>query len=253
MTLAAPPLAGESPPTLPLANLLPPPPCLPDVPTETAALPEPSGETILAYLLEPVPFPEEDGPAVVVERLIAWLGMPVFEPFASFSGPDERIEQVALLQRGPVLTRDDDLPFTLQLTPPSPGRLFRLESEAALRERIRQESRAEKTGERIEFPEEGPGFLPRLVLSRSWPRRHEIVEPNYLNHGRLLFEQKNAERYGWDLGVFHPALAVLTFYSDVLLLPGRVLTSPGRCYESSAGHCLPGDPVPLRLFPVLGK
>jgi hypothetical protein len=76
-----------------------------------------------------------------------------------------------------------------------------------------------------------------------------VVEPSYLCYGRLYFEQKNFERYGWDLGPFTPLLSAAGFYWDLAWLPYHLATAPCRQYECSAGYCLPGSPVPLLLYP----
>src|SRR5262249_26755999 len=47
-----------------------------------------------------------------------------------------------------------DLEYQIQLEPPGPQRLFQLESEKSLHERMRQEARERPIPERIEFPEE---------------------------------------------------------------------------------------------------
>jgi hypothetical protein len=68
-------------------------------------------------------------------------------------------------------------------------------------------------------------------------------------YGRLLFEQKNLERYGWDLGFITPFVSAGKFYWDVVWIPYHIWTAPCRQYECSAGYCLPGDPVPLLIYP----
>ena len=83
----------------------------------------------------------------------------------------------------------------------------------------------------------------------AWPHTTELVAPNYVCYGRLLFQQTNMERYGWDLGILSPVISGAEFFFDVFTLPYHVATAPWRCYESSAGYCLPGDPVPLLLYP----
>ena len=77
----------------------------------------------------------------------------------------------------------------------------------------------------------------------------EQAEPAYVCFKRLLFEEKNAERYGWDLGVIHPFVSTAAFYWDVATLPYHLFTAPCRKFECSAGYCLPGDPVPYLLYP----
>jgi hypothetical protein len=59
-----------------------------------------------------------------------------------------------------------------------------------------------------------------------------------------MFEQINAERYGWDFGGIQAVAEAGDFYFKVLTAPGRRLIDCCRCYDTDAGLCLPGDPVP---------
>ena len=102
--------------------------------------------------------------------------------------------------------------------------------------------------ERITFPEE-PILSRQPYYGRSWPLSKMFVEPSYLCHKRLLFEQINQERYGWDFGIVAPLISTSVFFKDWLLLPYHMGIQPCRHYECSAGKCLPGDPVPLLLYP----
>jgi hypothetical protein len=188
-------------------------------------------------------------------RPAARLGAPQALP----NGPGERDSEVPVQYVPPLNKREGMeeateggllLPPTLQLTLPGPQRLFRLESEAAVIERIRQEAREGRTPTLIEFPEPYPSekrvaaFLPR-----QWPQTVELVQPCYVYHGRLAFEQINSERYGWSVGVLQPLVSTAHFYADVALLPYHYAEDPCRYGDSSAGKCLPGDPVPLYLYP----
>jgi len=123
----------------------------------------------------------------------------------------------------------DDFNPALQLKPPPPALLFRLESEQALRSRIRKEALANPKLPRPEFPEDkpGPGFLAR----RDWPVYTWLIEPAYLCHGRLFFEQRQAERYGLDLGVIHPIWSTGLFFTDVAIFPVRAAVWPWHPYE----------------------
>jgi hypothetical protein len=174
-------------------------------------------------------------------------------PTPSVSMPPPPPERAANWQVNPpsgsgALTIDDQTDQTYQLEPPGRDRLFRLESEDALKERMRQESKTRSKTDRIIFPDE-PILSRDTYYGRNWPTRQLVVEPNYLCYGRLLFEQKNMERYGWDLGPVGAVLSPLEFFADCVTLPYHGLTDPFRCCECSAGYCLPGDPVPLLLYP----
>jgi hypothetical protein len=86
--------------------------------------------------------------------------------------------------------------------------------------------------------------------ARSYPPSVELAEPNFVVYDRLYFEEKNTERYGWDFGVMQPIVSVATFYADFLTFPYHFGTRPCQRYETNAGYCLPGDPVPYLIYPI---
>jgi hypothetical protein len=137
----------------------------------------------------------------------------------------------------------------IQLAPPGPQRVFRLDSEAQMNERMRQEALEREPPEHITFPDE-PILSREPYRGRNWPEQKLLVEPNYVCYGRLFFEEKNAERYGWDLGPIAPEVSALYFFKDLALLPYHIGTDPCRKYESNTGYCLPGDPVPYMIYPL---
>lgn len=143
----------------------------------------------------------------------------------------------------------EDADFTVLTELPGPHRLFQRESENQVFERLRREAISTRTGStRVFFPEEEPltrePFVPRM-----FPPSTMVVEPSFVCHRRLFFEQKNFERAGWDLGPFQPALCLGIFYFDVATFPYHYGTRPCQRYDCSAGKCLPGDPTPLLLYP----
>ncbi len=142
--------------------------------------------------------------------------------------------------------------YQIQLDPPGAERLFRLESEDSLRERMGQEKKSIDQLERLVFPSD-------VVLStkkydyqwrnKHWAPHNRNVEPYYLTYDRLFFHEINSERYGWDLGAVQPFVSTLTFFFDFVTLPYHMATDPFRRYDSSSGYCLPGDPVPYMWYP----
>lgn len=158
--------------------------------------------------------------------------------------------QPPMPKNGPVIPQptQDDAEYQIQLTPPGSQRLFRLESEKALQERMRQEALQRPQPERIEFPKYDP-LSRQPFAGRAWPQQFEVVEPAYVCYGRLYFEDLNSERYGWDLGFVQPFVSAGKFYLDVAMLPYHMGTDWRRHHECSSGYCLPGDPVPYRLYP----
>jgi hypothetical protein len=149
---------------------------------------------------------------------------------------------------GPAAPQSDEgADFDFESELPSPGRLFRLESEANWMQRIINREK-DKGKKKPDFPEYA-ALSKDKYYGRQWPQQGVHPEANYVVYDRLFFEQKNSERYGWDLGPVQPVLETLIFGADVALLPYKMGTDPWRCWESSAGYCLPGDPTPLLLYP----
>ncbi|HEV2947178.1 MAG TPA: hypothetical protein VGX70_07365 [Gemmataceae bacterium] len=138
----------------------------------------------------------------------------------------------------------------IQLEPPGPDRIFgRRDSERSLQERIRQDVRQQRMTP-FEFPEE-PILSTQRYAGRVFPPMTETVEPNYLCYRRLYFEDKNSERYGWDLGFIQPFVSAGIFFWDSATLPYRMGTELCRRYECNTGYCMPGDPVPYLLYPPI--
>jgi hypothetical protein len=122
-----------------------------------------------------------------------------------------------------------------------------VQTDQSLQERIRQENR-ERTGVRAEFPPD-PVLSEQRYGGRRWGPLNMHVAPYYVAHNRLLFQQINFERYGWDLGPITPIVCAGMFLFDFVTVPYNVFKAPCRCYETNLGYCLPGDPVPLMLYP----
>jgi hypothetical protein len=85
---------------------------------------------------------------------------------------------------------------------------------------------------------------------RAFSPSVEQVEPFYVCYGRLYFENKNTDRYGWEMGILQPLLSTAIFYKDVALFPYNFGTRPCQRFEANAGYCLPGDPIPYLIYPV---
>jgi hypothetical protein len=198
---------------------------------------------------QPAPAPQVTNPALralgTVQVSPAYTGpvtMPTTTP-PQAGNPGAQGAPMSVRQRK---LAEEGQEYSIQLDFPSMSKYTRLESEAALKERMRNEFR--KTGERITFPDE-PVLTQEAYQGRHWPPMVEHVEPHYLCYGRLFFEQPNSERFGWSVGVLQPLVSALHFYTDVFLLPYHLGTRPCDPFECSAGRCLPGDPVPLLWYP----
>lgn len=144
---------------------------------------------------------------------------------------------------------DDLRMYQILLEPPSAEALFgRRDSEKMFEQRMRQQARQQVPPNVVQFPDK-PILSKTEFAGRNFPPTVVIAEPRFVCHNRLYFEEKNAERYGWDLGFIQPFVSTLYFYKDVLCLPHNIFSDPCRRYECSAGYCLPGDPVPYIFYP----
>ncbi len=182
-------------------------------------------------------------PAPVVKKL-------TFHKDATPTGtPAElRLTQYAPTPRTPFGPGSDQSDYLVQLLPPSFERLIRIQSEASLDEQIRQEAREKIPPERAIFPEEKPVTGTRFAEHVFVPQV-ALAEPYYVNYKRLYFQDLNSERYGWELGFAQVFLSPALFFADLALVPYRFASRPFDCVESSAGYCLPGDPVPYLIYP----
>jgi hypothetical protein len=150
----------------------------------------------------------------------------------------------------PPVPVDFGVPFTRE-------NVFRFESDALLQERIIQELIKEQppTKERpgyfnppIQLPLVPPGTPYQPTTAGYQPMRAQL-EPGYVVHRRLYFEEKNSERFGWELGIAQPVVSTLAFYKDTLLWPSKLASNLFERYDTSAGKCPPGSPVPYYLYP----
>ena len=138
----------------------------------------------------------------------------------------------------------------IRLEPPGRGRLFDTrDTEKELEERMRQERRDSGTGsDPIAFPA-APPLSTESYQTRQFAPTVCLAEPSYVVYRRLYFEEKNTERYGWNIGLLQPTISTLVFFRDVLLFPHNFAAFPCRRFETNAGQCQPGDPVPYKWYP----
>lgn len=123
------------------------------------------------------------------------------------------------------------------------------ETEKELEQRF---SQLEKDAgrDRVSFPEKPSLTTDETSLNRQFAPQSISREPAYVVYRRLYFEEKNAERYGWNLGgALQPAVSVAYFFSDTIFFPKHLTSYNCRRFDTNAGLCLPGDPVPYLLYP----
>ncbi len=162
---------------------------------------------------------------------------------------------------------EDTVDLNLRTELPGQQRLFKRESEAQFYERIRQDAKRQPGSNPAFFPTDEPVISKISYVQPSYPRldprtkqpfarRVETVEPCYVMHRRLLFEQPNFERALYDLGPAQPLVSLGVFYYDIAMAPYHIWSDLRDRNESSVGKCLPGDPapftVPIEKFSVTG-
>jgi hypothetical protein len=143
---------------------------------------------------------------------------------------------------------DRDLEEEGRFEPPTREELFRLESEAAYLRRQQIKKRIQQRNPDYSMPPETP--ITGVLTPRTFAPTEAIAFPSYVVYHPLYFQQINAERYGWELGVFQPLVSTAQFYGDVLLLPYKAAANPPWTCDSNVGYNLPGNPEPLRFLTV---
>jgi hypothetical protein len=139
--------------------------------------------------------------------------------------------------------------YQIQLEPPGPQRAFRLESEKALFERIRQEARDRNDPSGAVFPQEQvPGEGQTYQPGRPWAATTTLLVPYLVCYNPLYFEEKNTERYGWDWSIFQPIVSTGAFYADVVILPYNFGVMPCWECECNSGYPLIGEPVAYHFY-----
>jgi hypothetical protein len=150
--------------------------------------------------------------------------------------------------RAPAGVGAEQIDYLIQLLPGSLERISRIKSEDELREQIRQEAREQAPPTRAVFPEEREVTGAKFT-DHTFPPQVALAEPYYVNYNRLFFQDLNSERYGWELGFVQPLVSTGLFFTDLALVPYHWASRPFDCVQSSAGYCLPGDPVPYLCYP----
>jgi hypothetical protein len=155
-------------------------------------------------------------------------------------------------------------PRRLEPTIPSNQELFRLDSEDgfiahqnAERKRRREDPALTKDEKEDKLGELRPiDAFPKhteLTTEKYRPRAFQpsqgLLEPNFVCYRRLFYEDRNTERYGWSMGPLQPFLSTATFLGGVQYAPYKFFSFPGLRYDCNAGLPLPGDPVPMMLYP----
>jgi hypothetical protein len=143
--------------------------------------------------------------------------------------------------------------------------IFQLRDNSTLERQIRESILAQvnkqvipgqakrELSEMIPFPAMAPTVppgTPYVAKTATMPPGQINFEPGFVIHHRLHFEEKNSERYGWDLGIIQPAVSLASFYKNMLLWPNSLATGAVvGFWDTNMGKCLPGSPTPYYLYP----
>jgi hypothetical protein len=213
-------------------------PPLPAVPAAPAGTPD-------VAAAPPLPLPSTP-PAT---RIVPERPIPVVQPVAQ--PPAEK--------PFPKLKDEDNSKYT---TLPSRDKIFVIytdeELERAVLARLRQDEIDAKRDPYQKYPKDlrfpavedvsgGVAYKPKTA---AYPPMQTNYDPLYVVHRRLIFEEKNAERYGWDFGFVQPIVSSMYFYKDVILWPNHLASGCAYGFwDTNAGKCLPGSPTPYMLYP----
>jgi hypothetical protein len=250
-------------PQQPARTLPDPPPLIPAMtkPSAVSAAPAP----LLPAVNQPVPPPRtlyfQKDPAVPAKpqppsNAPAAPAKPVVQQVAAMQPPGE----VGEVRLPPPIRR-----IITQIGLPSNEVLFSLQTENQIIQQLKAEVGDNPTFSKVpkdlplnsQLPPEQRqgvgGYEPLSTVAftgRNFPPITRQVEPGYITHHRLYFEEPNAERYGWEAGPLQPFVSVGYYFFDFGLLPYKFMTRHCQRYDTNYGKCLPGDPVPYLLYPV---
>lgn len=147
-------------------------------------------------------------------------------------------------------TPSEDKPKSLasfNLKPPGKEQLFQIvESEISLFERWKQEKKQIAADDKFELPKENVAKIE--YKPRNFMPSNVFSTPHLLVHNPLYFHQINPERYGWEWGIFQPAISTGQFYADIVLLPYKLAVNKPWSCDNNAGYFLPGDCVPYYAY-----
>jgi hypothetical protein len=158
------------------------------------------------------------------QRSCLWKCFPVVVlVFLGWRAPAPLLAQARL-----GLPQDD-----MRLTPRNPpDQLFRVESEAQLKERITKECLA-LGQKKVLFPPEAN--VPFSDNPQVFPEASTGIEAANLCSYPLYFEDPRTERYGLYCPLAQPLISTSRFYLDTLLLPVKMIVNPPwslRCLEN---------------------
>ncbi len=120
-------------------------------------------------------------------------------------------------------------PVEFGLAPPTRDQVFRVQSEQALKQRLRQELPQVK---KVDFPR-GATLLGEesATAAQSFPVQAIAPIAGQVCYRPLYFEDKQTERFGNYVPCLQPFLSAGRFFGDYLLFPYRLCQAPPWTFE----------------------
>ena len=122
-----------------------------------------------------------------------------------------------------------------------------LDSQKMFEERMRQQALQRTPPDSVQFPANAP--ITTTTLVRKPPSTTIPGTPPSFVTYRCISKRRMRNDSAGTWALFnrrcHSLISIRTF----LLCPHNYFSHPLRRYESCAGYCLPGDPVPYILYP----
>jgi hypothetical protein len=188
-------------------------------------------------------------------------------PAAKAAAPPSAVQQIAAQQPADLpgsgivnLPRYVEETLTRGKEVPPPDVVFTLKTEREINAEIVKEVGVERVPVFSVIPRNLPvadtplGGYARLsdvdFTGRRFAPTTRLVEPAYITHHRLYFEELNSERYGWEAGPLQAFVSMGYFFKDFAMLPYNFAVRPCERFDTNYGKCLPGDPVPYLLYPT---
>jgi hypothetical protein len=243
-------------------------------PTQWAPLPIPQIENRPVPTVVPVNPPPTIQPIVVQPGTVHYTKPPgetrptvpvhpAVRPFPGGAVAGQPVSQEKPVAPAPVPTLKDAPPAPMKLPEvpaptllpgandlPTKENVFRLDSDEVLNKRVLKELKkdaSEAFPAKAELVPPGTPYVPKTV---NYGPVQALLEPNYVVHRRLYFEEMNSDRHGWDHGPLQPVISSLYFYKDVLTWPHKLAGGLFRPkYDVSAGKCPPGAPTAYYFYP----
>jgi hypothetical protein len=216
-------------------------------PSVVVSLPQP------ALAQPPVPEPQPGNGTTTVSKKAIPPVPPEFvrlPPRANvFTVYDDKQLESAILER---VIRDRITTLEKQIqNEPDPMKARDLQPQLDAARKALRDPSSDKSYEFPKLPVVSPPEVAYRPKTLDYEPRQVLIEPSYVVHRRLHFEERNAERSGWDIGPAQALLSTAYFWRDTLLWPQSLASACVRGpWDTNAGKAGVGCPSPYYLYPL---